>query len=71
MDVTAALGQQELALVPNTLGSGALWMTIRPPAAHGLGSEIKGDLSGVRTPSFLQVRKEMVFLDGSTEEGPR
>ena len=62
-EVTAALRQQELALVPNTLGSGALWMTFRPPVAHGLGSEIKGDPSGVRAPVFLQVREEMVRDD--------
>ena len=68
-DVTAALRQQELAQVnlPNTLGFGALWMTIRLPAARGPGSEIKGNSSGVRTPGFFQVREEMVFLDGSTE----
>ena len=69
-DVTAALGQQELALRPNTLGWKTLRVMICMPAARGLKSEIKGDPSGIRTPGFCQVREEMVFLDVSTE-GPR
>ena len=62
-EVTAALGEQELALRPKTLSWGTLGVTICVPAARGQRSAInKGDPSTVRTPGFCQVREEMVLL---------
>ena len=63
-------GSKSCALVSKTLSWGTLGMTIRPPAAHGLRSEIKGDPSGVRTSGFFEVRGQIDFLGASTK-GPR